>query len=87
MNIQEFDPDRERFISLYATKLKELRRTPFAQRDIRELERLAERFLVAVQNATRGSAPSPARLARREWSSASFALQGRSIFGAVSFTA
>ncbi len=55
MNIQDFDPERERFISLYATKLKELRRTPFAQRDIRELERLAERCLSAVQEATRGN--------------------------------
>jgi HD-GYP domain-containing protein (c-di-GMP phosphodiesterase class II) len=55
MNMQDFDPERERFISLYATKLKELRRTPFAQRDIRELERLADRCLTAVQEATRGN--------------------------------
>lgn len=55
MNTQEFDPERERFISLYATKLKELRRTPYAQRDIRELERIAERCLNAVQEAALGN--------------------------------
>jgi HD-GYP domain-containing protein (c-di-GMP phosphodiesterase class II) len=46
--------ERERFISLLATKLKELRRTPYAQRDIRELERMAERCLSAVEEAAKG---------------------------------
>lgn len=55
MMIQDFDPERERFVSLYATKLKELRRTPYALRDIRELERLAERCLGAVDEAVRGN--------------------------------
>lgn len=55
MKGKDFDPERERFITLYATKLKELRRTPYAQRDIRELERSAERCLSAVQEAEEGS--------------------------------
>jgi HD-GYP domain-containing protein (c-di-GMP phosphodiesterase class II) len=55
MRIQEFDPERERFVSLYATKLKELRRTPYSMRDIRELERLAERCLNAVEEAVHGN--------------------------------
>lgn len=49
------DLERERFISLFATKLKELRRTPYAQRDIRELERMAERCLAAVEEAAKGN--------------------------------
>ncbi len=50
----EFDPERERFIALFATKLKELRKTPYAQRDIRELERFAGRCLDAVKQAVDG---------------------------------
>ncbi len=45
------NPDRELFITLYATKLKELRETPYASRDIRELERTADRFLHAIETA------------------------------------
>lgn len=45
------NPDRELFITLYATKLKELRETPFASRDIRELERTSDRFLHAIESA------------------------------------
>ena len=61
MSIQDFNPERERFISLYATKLKELRRTPYAARDIRELERLAERCLNAVEEAVNGNRGSMER--------------------------
>jgi HD-GYP domain-containing protein (c-di-GMP phosphodiesterase class II) len=61
MQIRDFDPERERFVSLYATKLKELRRTPYAARDIRELERLAERCLNAVQEAVAGNRGSMER--------------------------
>ena len=52
--MKAFNPQRELFISLYATKLKELRKTPFAHRDIRDLERYAERFLDAVEGALNG---------------------------------
>jgi len=55
MKASSFDPERERFIAHYATKLKELRRTPYAQRDIRELERFAERCLSAVEEAAEGN--------------------------------
>lgn len=47
-------PDREIFVALYATKLKELRETPYAQRDIRDLERLSERCLQAMERAVGG---------------------------------
>jgi HD-GYP domain-containing protein (c-di-GMP phosphodiesterase class II) len=50
----EPNPQRELFVSLYATKLKELRNTPYAQKDIRELERIAERRLEAVERAIAG---------------------------------
>ncbi len=51
----DFNHEQERFVALLATKLKELRRTPYAQCDIRELERVAERFLTAVQGAVKGN--------------------------------
>lgn len=54
MGVQGPDLDRELFVSLYATKLKELRGTPYAHRDIRELERTAERYLEAVEKALAG---------------------------------
>lgn len=54
MGPQEWDANRELFISLYATKLKELRHTAYAQRDIRDLERTAERCLDAMQKAVAG---------------------------------
>ncbi len=54
MSPPQADPNRELFINLYATKLKELRSTPYAQRDIRELERTAERCLEAVERALAG---------------------------------
>jgi HD-GYP domain-containing protein (c-di-GMP phosphodiesterase class II) len=54
MKVEEFNPERELFISLYATKLKEMRQTPYAQCDIRELERIAERRLDAVERAMEG---------------------------------
>ena len=41
MELSQPNPERDLFVGIYATKLKELRLTPFAQRDIRELERLA----------------------------------------------
>lgn len=55
MKDADFSPEQERFVSLYATKLKELRQTPYAQRDIRELERMADRCLEAVQQAVKGN--------------------------------
>jgi HD-GYP domain-containing protein (c-di-GMP phosphodiesterase class II) len=44
-------PDRALFVGVYATKLKELRDTPYRYRPIRELERMAERCLEAVERA------------------------------------
>ncbi len=38
----------QRFVNLYAARLKELRQTPYSQLDIRELERQAERYLEAM---------------------------------------
>ncbi len=58
MSLLDYNPERERFVTLYATKLKELRQTPYAQRDIRELERFAERCLDAVQKALEGDRTS-----------------------------
>ncbi|MFQ5926519.1 MAG: HD-GYP domain-containing protein [Terriglobia bacterium] len=55
MKAPGFDPQRERFLSLYTTKLKELRQTPYAQRDIRELERMADRCRQAVEQAVEGN--------------------------------
>lgn len=46
--------ERELFVSLYATKLKELRETPFALLGIRKLEQIADRRLEAVERALEG---------------------------------
>lgn len=54
MGVQGPDLDRELFVNLYATKLKELRNTPYAQRDIRDLERTAERCLEALEKGLAG---------------------------------
>jgi len=54
MYTSEINPQRELFISLYATKLKELRQTPYAQRDIRDLERYARRFIEVMERAVEG---------------------------------
>ena len=54
MSAGELNLERERFLSLYSTRLKELRQTPYALRDIRELERMAERCLDAVRQALAG---------------------------------
>ena len=58
MKTSESNPQRELFVSLYATRLKELRQTPYAQCDIRELERIAERRLDAVERALEGDRTS-----------------------------
>ncbi len=54
MSRVNFDPERESFIAFYATKLKELRQTPYAHRNIRELEQIAARCTDAVKEAVEG---------------------------------
>jgi HD-GYP domain-containing protein (c-di-GMP phosphodiesterase class II) len=54
MNASDQNSQRELFVSLYATRLKELRQTPYAQRDIRDLERYARRFLDVMEKALQG---------------------------------
>jgi HD-GYP domain-containing protein (c-di-GMP phosphodiesterase class II) len=46
--------ERELFIGLYATKLKELRDTPYRHRHIRDLERMSERCVQAIEKALAG---------------------------------
>jgi len=58
LNDSEINSQRQLFISLYATRLKELRQTPYAHRDIRELERIAERRLESIERAVEGDRPS-----------------------------
>ena len=47
-------PERELFIGVYATKLKELTDTPYCSRSLYELERMAERCLEAMEKAGEG---------------------------------
>lgn len=54
MRVEDLNPQRELFISMYATKLKEMRHTPYAQFAIRDLERIAERRLDAIERAMAG---------------------------------
>jgi HD-GYP domain-containing protein (c-di-GMP phosphodiesterase class II) len=51
-------PERELFVGLYATKLKELRDTPYRHRHIRDLERMTERCLEGVEKALAGDMSS-----------------------------
>ena len=51
-------PERELFIGLYATKLKELRDTPYRHRHIRDLERMAERCVQGMEKALAGDMSS-----------------------------
>lgn len=55
---RQASPERELFIGLYATKLKELRDTPYRHRHIRDLERMAERCLEGVERALAGDTSS-----------------------------
>lgn len=48
------NPARALFVSVYATKLKELHDTPFRYRPIHELERMSERCLEAVEKSLAG---------------------------------
>lgn len=48
------NPVGEQFVSLYATRLKELRDAPFSRRDIRDLERMSRRCLEAIEKALAG---------------------------------
>jgi len=50
----EAESTRELLANLYATKLKELRGTPYADCDIRELERTAERCVEALDKGLAG---------------------------------
>jgi HD-GYP domain-containing protein (c-di-GMP phosphodiesterase class II) len=46
--------ERELFIGLYATKLKELKDTPYCFRDISDLERMSQRCLEGMERALTG---------------------------------
>jgi HD-GYP domain-containing protein (c-di-GMP phosphodiesterase class II) len=48
------NPNRELFVGIYATKLKELRGTPYCFRDFSELERMALRCVEAMEKAATG---------------------------------
>jgi HD-GYP domain-containing protein (c-di-GMP phosphodiesterase class II) len=54
METVELNLQRELFVSLYATRLKELRDTPFARLGMRQLEQIAGRRLEAVERALEG---------------------------------
>jgi HD-GYP domain-containing protein (c-di-GMP phosphodiesterase class II) len=49
-----FQAERELFVGLYATKLKELKDTPYCFRDISELERMSQRCLEGMEKALAG---------------------------------
>jgi HD-GYP domain-containing protein (c-di-GMP phosphodiesterase class II) len=48
------NPEREHFIGVYASKLKELQDTPYCYRQLNELERMSERCLEAMEHAVAG---------------------------------
>ena len=50
----QINPDRDLFIGIYATKLKELHETPYCYREFTELERMAQRCLEAMEKAVEG---------------------------------
>jgi HD-GYP domain-containing protein (c-di-GMP phosphodiesterase class II) len=54
MEHSQSNPERDLFIGIYATKLKELHETPYCYRDFSELERMARRCLEAMEKAVAG---------------------------------
>lgn len=48
------NPERDLFVGIYATKLKELHETPYCYRDFSELERMSQRCLEAMEKALTG---------------------------------
>lgn len=54
MEHSQCNPERDLFIGIYATKLKELHETPYCYRDFTELERMARRCLEAMEKALAG---------------------------------